>query len=111
MDRLEQWVTAVTDAASHPVAFVLAALTVFGWAVSGPFLGFSEVWQLTINTGTTIITFLVGFSILVSTKRDSLALHGKLDHLIRNQSGPNHFVREDEKTTRQIESDRERHDG
>ena len=66
-----------------PIAFVLAFLIVVGWAVSGPFFGFSETWQLVINTGTTIITFLVVFMIQNTQNRDSKAVHLKLDELIR----------------------------
>lgn len=74
---------AVSSAIGHPLAFVMASLVVVGWAVSGPFLGFSERWQLIINTLTTIVTFLVVFIIQNSQNRDSKALHLKLDELIR----------------------------
>ena len=74
---------AVSSAIGHPLAFVVALLVVAGWAVSGPFLEFSERWQLIINTLTTIVTFLVVFIIQNSQNRDSKALHLKLDELIR----------------------------
>ena len=74
---------AVSGAIGHPMAFVVAFLAVLGWASVGPFVGFSEIWQLTINTGTTIITFLVVFIIQNTQNRDSKALHLKLDELIR----------------------------
>jgi low affinity Fe/Cu permease len=60
-------------------------LLVLAWAVTGPLFGFSESWQLVINTGTTIITFLMVFVIQATQNRDSRALHLKLDELIRTQ--------------------------
>ncbi|MBS7696563.1 MULTISPECIES: low affinity iron permease family protein [unclassified Chelatococcus] len=69
--------------AGSPAAFASACIIVVIWAVSGPFLGFSEVWQLTINTGTTIITFLMVFIIQNTQNRDAQAMHIKLDELIR----------------------------
>lgn len=67
----------------RPATFCIAVLIVVAWAVSGPFMGFSEVWQLTINTGTTIITFLMVFIIQSTQNRDTAALQIKLDELIR----------------------------
>ena len=69
-----------------PVAVALAALTVIVWAIAGPFFGFSDVWQLTINTGTTIITFLMVFIIQNSQNRDAMAVQIKLDELIRSHN-------------------------
>ena len=66
-----------------PWAFIAAVLLIVGWAVSGPFFGFSEVWQLVINTGTTIITFLMVFLIQNTQNRDAKAIHLKLDELLR----------------------------
>jgi low affinity Fe/Cu permease len=63
-------------------AFFLAVLTVVAWAVSGPYFGYSETWQLVINTGTTIVTFLMVFLIQNAQNRESKALHLKLDELI-----------------------------
>ena len=67
----------------HPVCFCMAMLLVLVWAASGPFFGFSEVWQLVINTGTTIITFLMVFLIQNTQNRDTEAMQIKLDELIR----------------------------
>ena len=64
-------------------AFLLAALTVIIWAVSGPLFGFSDTWQLVINTGTTVVTFLMVFLIQNTQNRDAEAMHIKLDELIR----------------------------
>ncbi|MGH8025981.1 MAG: low affinity iron permease family protein [Pseudoxanthomonas sp.] len=66
----------------NPVCFCLAAAIVLVWAATGPFFGFSEVWQLVINTGTTIITFLMVFLIQNTQNRDTEAMQIKLDELI-----------------------------
>ncbi len=67
----------------HYAAFMLALTIVVVWAISGPLFGFSDTWQLVINTGTTIVTFLMVFLIQNSQNRDSRAMHLKLDELIR----------------------------
>ena len=67
----------------HPVAFVLAILIIVGWAITGPIFQWSNTWQLIINTGTTIVTFLMVFLIQNTQNRDSEAVHLKLDELIR----------------------------
>ncbi len=69
--------------AGRAVSFVLALSIIFIWAVLGPFFGFSNTWQLVINTGTTIITFLMVFLIQNTQNRDSLAMNLKLDELLR----------------------------
>lgn len=67
----------------RPATFMMAVTIVLVWAISGPFMGFSEVWQLTINTGTTITTFLMVFIIQSTQNRDTAAMQIKLDELIR----------------------------
>ena len=67
----------------RPSAFLLAALVVVVWAATGPLFHFGDTWQLVINTGTTIVTFLMVFLIQNSQNRDSVALQIKLDELIR----------------------------
>lgn len=66
-----------------PWAFVLAASVILVWAVSGPLFAFSNTWQLVINTGTTVVTFLMVFLIQNTQNRDARAMHLKLDELIR----------------------------
>jgi low affinity Fe/Cu permease len=75
------------QAMGHPLAFVLAVLIILGWAVTGPFFGFSDTWQLVINTGTTIVTFLMVFLIQNTQNRESAAVQLKLDELIRAHQG------------------------
>jgi low affinity Fe/Cu permease len=74
--------------ASHalgtPGAFVVAVTVVAGWAITGPLFHFSDSWQLIINTGTTVVTFLMVFLIQATQNRDAQALHLKLDELIRS---------------------------
>lgn len=82
----ERFAAAVTARAGSPAAFCIAISFVVVWAVSGPIFGFSETWQLVINTGTTIITFLMVFLIQQSQNKDSRAVHVKLDELLKLQS-------------------------
>ncbi|UGB38627.1 low affinity iron permease family protein [Frateuria soli] len=79
-----------------PVAFLLAALVVVVWAATGPLFGFGDTWQLVINTGTTIVTFLMVFLIQNSQNRDSAALQIKLDELIRTSRSRNSILGVDE---------------
>jgi low affinity Fe/Cu permease len=78
--RLAKW---ASHTAGRPAAFTTAFAILLLWAVSGPFLGFSNTWQLVINTTTTIVTFLMVFLIQNTQNRDSEALHVKIDELIR----------------------------
>ena len=82
--RLARW---TAHASGHPLAFVLATATIAGWLITGPVFGFSDTWQLVINTGTTIVTFLMVFLIQNTQNRDSAAVHLKLDELIRTVAG------------------------
>lgn len=71
----------------HPVAFLLAAATIAVWIVSGPLFGFSDTWQLIINTGTTIVTFLMVFLIQNTQNRDMLSMQLKLSELVLAMNG------------------------
>jgi low affinity Fe/Cu permease len=83
----------VADLVGRPLAFILALTAVVAWALSGPLFAFSEIWQLVINTGTTIITFLMIFLLQNSQNRDSKAIQAKLDELIlTSTSAQNKFI-------------------
>jgi low affinity Fe/Cu permease len=82
--RFAKW---ISINAGRPAAFLLAAFVIIAWAVTGPLFDYSDTWQLIINTGTTIVTFLMVFLIQNTQNRESQALHVKLDELIRAISG------------------------
>ena len=78
--RLTKW---TARASGKPIAFMLAMSVVVAWAVTGPMFGFTDTWQLVINTGTTIVTFLMVFLIQATQNRDAEAMQLKLDEIIR----------------------------
>jgi len=82
--RFTKWTSRM---AGRPATFLVAVALILVWAASGPLFGFSDTWQLVINTSTTIITFLMVFLIQSSQNRDSEAIQIKLDELIRAQRG------------------------
>lgn len=95
--------------AGKPVIFVLAAGLVLIWAATGPLFAFSEVWQLVINTGTTIITFLMVFLVQNTQNRDASALQAKIDELLRAiQDAREEFIGIEHLTDTEIETIRAR---
>jgi len=86
-DHFHRFATRTAAAIGSPWAFVAAVVLVLGWALVGPLFRFSENWQLVINTGTTIITFLVVFLIQNTQNRDAAATQLKLDELLRAVKG------------------------
>jgi low affinity Fe/Cu permease len=73
----------ITDLLGHPAAVVVALVSVLGWAVAGPFLHFSDRWQVTVQTATAVITFLMIFCVQHTQSKDDRAMQAKLDELIR----------------------------
>lgn len=82
-DRFDRAASAITRWLGSPYAVLIAFMVIVVWAVSGPIFGFSDTWQLIINTGTTVVTFLMVFVIQHAQNRDTKAIHAKLDELIR----------------------------
>jgi len=105
-DRFRAWSDAITRAVGTPWAMLIAVAVVIAWFVTGPLFGFSDTWQLVINTGTTIVTFLMVFAIQTSQNRESTALHLKIDELIRaHPSARNRLMSEELATEAEIEAD------
>jgi low affinity Fe/Cu permease len=93
----------VARAAGSPSAFLICCIIVVVWAACGPFFGFSDTWQLIINTGTTIVTFLMVFLIQNTQNRDGAAIQAKLDELIRASASQNSFIGIEHLTQAEVE--------
>jgi low affinity Fe/Cu permease len=92
----------------HPLAFILACLATAVWAMTGPVFNYSDTWQLVINTGTTVATFLMIFVLQHSQNRDSTAIQAKLDELIRSSEASNKLIRAERLTETEVEGLRSR---
>lgn len=100
----------IADCMGNPLAFVLALAAIVVWGISGPLFGYSETWQLVVNTGTTIVTFLMMFVLQNSQNRDGKALQAKLDELIRTSQAANEFIgieKLDEKELQRMRQDQQ----
>jgi low affinity Fe/Cu permease len=95
--------THTSHQAGRPLTFLLAALVIICWAVTGPIFNYSDTWQLIINTGTTIVTFLMVFVIQNTQNRDGAAIQAKLDELIRSSKAQNQFIGIEHLTDEEIE--------
>ena len=99
----EKAANSIAKLMGRPLTFILCCLLVIVWAATGPIFRFSDTWQLVINTGTTIVTFLMVFLIQNSQNREGEALQGKLDELIRAlNTAENRFIGLERKTEKEI---------
>jgi len=98
-----QIASAVSRWTGRPLMFLACCAVVVVWAVSGPVFGYSDTWQLVINTGTTIVTFLMVFLIQNTQNRDNAALQAKLDELIRTSKAKNEFIGIEHLSDKQLE--------
>jgi low affinity Fe/Cu permease len=93
----------VAHAAGLPATFIICCAVIVVWAVTGPIFGFSDTWQLIINTATTIVTFLMVFLIQNTQNRDGAAIQAKLDELIRVSKAHNYFIGIEHLTETEVE--------
>ena len=102
---LERFSRRVTEATGTSTAFILACLVIIVWITTGPLFHFSDTWQLVINTGTTIVTFLMVFLIQRSQNKDALAIHLKLNEIVAALEGAsNRLIDEEDLTEEEIKT-------
>jgi low affinity Fe/Cu permease len=103
--RFEKFSNTVTKATGSPLAFIAAVAVIILWAITGPIFKFSDTWQLVINTGTTIITFLMVFVIQHSQNKDTVALHLKLNELIAaSKTASNRLIDAEDLTDQELDA-------
>jgi low affinity Fe/Cu permease len=98
---------AVARGAGSPVTFASCCLIVVVWAATGPMFGYSDTWQLVINTGTSVVTFLMVFLIQSTQNRDGAAIQAKLDELIRASGAQNAFIGIEHLTQKEVDEFRD----
>jgi low affinity Fe/Cu permease len=103
-DRFRVFAARASDRLGSPWAFVMSVLVVVVWLITGPLFRFSDAWQLVINTGTTIVTFLMVFLIQSTQNRDAKATHLKLDELIRSSKARNVFADLEDATEAELDA-------
>jgi low affinity Fe/Cu permease len=104
MDKLfARFANATAKGAGSPIAFLLCLASVLVWAACGPMFHYSETWQLVINTGTTIVTFLMVFLIQNTQNRDGAAIQTKLDELIRSSDAEDEFMGIEKLTDKELD--------
>ena len=105
MDRLfAKFANATAKMTGSPAAFLLCVASVIVWAATGPIFKYSETWQLVINTGTTIVTFLMVFLIQNTQNRDGAAIQTKLDELIRSSDAEDEFMGIEKLTDKELDT-------
>ena len=106
-DRFRVFAARSSERLGSPWAFVMAVVIVAAWLITGPLFRFSNAWQLVINTGTTIVTFLMVFLIQSTQNRDAKATHLKLDELIRSSKARNVFADLEDATEAELDAFKE----
>ena len=101
--QFTKFANSIAHVTGRPISFITCLAVVLIWVVSGPIFGFSDTWQLVINTGTTIVTFLMVFLIQNTQNRDGAAIQAKLDELVRVGAGENQFIGIEHLTSAEVE--------
>lgn len=111
-DIFTRFTSSVSKAMGHAWVFVIALAALVIWGFSGPFLKFSDTWQLIINTSTTIVTFLMVFIIQNTQNRDNMAMNLKMDALLKKQGiGREELLEAEERSDKKLEKDKQKMQG